>query len=212
MDNSIFDNTTSASASSSTTQDDNLDALESIIPNETISTNDESVVGSEGVIEKEEPPVEPTPEIPSVPAIPEASPFSPESVVSSLDAQASELNDIAKTNFIRTYTKEFDDTLHRATQAIQKILDSIDTVIRDNTNDIMIPSEASEFLDEVPKDGKVPKFEEAREIVNQIIVHAEQAKQQSEQAAAEAAQIYDEVQKFKRDTEEKIAELTTKEV
>jgi len=211
MDNSIFDNTASASASSSTTQDD-LDAVENIIPNETISTNDKSVVGSEGVIEKEEPTIDPVPEIPSVPVVPEVSPFSPESVVSSLNAQAVELEDIAKTNFIRTYTKEFDDTLHRATQSIQKILDSIDTVIRDNTNDIIIPAEASEFLDETPKDGKVPKFEEAREIVNQIIVHAEQAKQQSEQAAAEAAQIYDEVQKFKHDTEEKIAELTTKEI
>jgi hypothetical protein len=37
---------------------------------------------------------------------------------------------------------------------------------------------------------------------------ANEAKQQSEAAAAEASQIYDEVQAFKRDTKQQIATLT----
>ncbi|MDR0956963.1 MAG: hypothetical protein LBM09_00050 [Candidatus Nomurabacteria bacterium] len=195
-----------------------------IVPNETITTNDNSTVGSEQQLP---PPPAPEPDFsfisplsaPIVMPPKEESVNEPEQTSETEQVfgtttpsvpitPLSEIDDAEKLDFIKTYTKEFDDTLQRSTEAAQKILDSIDVVIREHSSDIVIPDEANEFINQPPADGKVQKFDEARAIVNQIMARAEQAKQQSEQAAAEASQIYDDVQKFKNDTKEEIARLT----
>ncbi|MDR0956093.1 MAG: hypothetical protein LBM73_03140 [Candidatus Nomurabacteria bacterium] len=114
--------------------------------------------------------------------------------------------DPAKADFIKTYTQKDDATVGRATTAAGKVLDAIDAAIHDHTADIQIPTEAHEFLDgDTP--AKVEKFDDAREIVKQIMDKAKAAKQQSVQAAAEAAKIYDDVQSFKRDVRGQIEEL-----
>ena len=115
--------------------------------------------------------------------------------------------DTVKEDFIKTYTKEFDDMLQRATIAVQKILDSIDTVIREHASDIAIPTEANEFLEKPPVNNKVQKFDDARAIIEIIMARANEAKQNSEQAATEAARVYDEVQQFRNNTKEQITRL-----
>lgn len=122
-----------------------------------------------------------------------------------------EPEDPAKLDFIKTYTQEFDDMLRRATDTAQKILDSIDAAVRDHSPDIAIPDEAKEFLEKAPEDGKVQKFDDARAIVRAVMEKASDAKNQSQAAAAEAAQVYDDVQNFKRDTKEQIKNLRGEE-
>ena len=133
-------------------------------------------------------------------ATPTISSFAPPAIAPALD-------DPEKITFIKTYTKEFDDALHRATTAAQKVLDAIDSAIRERAADIAIPEEANEFLATPPKNGKVEKFEDARAVVREIMTKAEEAKQQSAAAADEAAKVYDEVQAFKKETKEQIDQL-----
>lgn len=229
MDNSVFSNAASSATVASNTTDitsvldpaiqskekDISDSFGDIIPNETLSTNDQSIVGHENIVKEENPgvPFNLQPDTPDAAALsPELESTEPEPPTPNeelaIEPIIEEPKDTAKEDFVQTYTKEFDETVDRATDAARKTLASIDIVIREHASDIVIPSEANEFLDEPPEGGKVLKFDEARMIINQIMARAEQAKHQSEQAAAEAAQVYDEVQKFKNDTEEKIAELT----
>jgi len=205
-------NATDDQATSDVSDDTMSPALDGgqIVPNDTIRANDHSAVGefkttelpdlSAPLVAPEPPkPVVPQPELPKVPEIvpPVVVPVSLPEPLESSD----------KITFIKTYTKEFDDALHRATEAAQKILDAIDTAIRNRDADIAIPEEANEFLDDVPKDDKVEKFEDARAIVREVMAKAEEAKQQSEAAAEEAAKVYDEVQEFKKETEEQIDQL-----
>ncbi len=194
-----------------------------IIPNETIEPNDLSLIGETA---KPVPPVindVSEPDLSSLPFAPHTKPQTkPESKVVTLPQPKSdgsddlssvavtpspEPKDPAKTDFIKTYTQDFDDTLDRATTAAQKVLDSIDAAIKDKSSDITVPEEAKEFIDNPPEDGKVQKFEDARVIVRTIMQRATEAKQQSEAAAAEAAKVYDEVQAFKKETKEQIKNL-----
>lgn len=195
---------------------DPLSFKDGIIPNETVTTNDLSVVGEAKPPEEEpEPTVEPfMPELEPKPA-PEPEAVEPEPeppiiapTITEPTMTISEPDDPEKEDFIKTYTAEYDDTLRRATAAVDKTLDSVDKSIHEKLPDIIIPEEANEFLKKHPEGGKVEKFEEVREMVREIMEHANEAKQQSEAAAAEAARIYDEVQAFKKETKEQIAALT----
>lgn len=203
------DNTTPSNDNQSTTT---LDPLDVIVPNETITTNDSTVVGEAKEPETEENSAEPTvePFIPE-PAVQPEIPSIPESIVPS-EPMAAPAEDVEKTDFIKTYTAEYDEALQRATDAIQKMLNSVDKSIHEKLPDISIPEEANEFLKKAPTDNKVEKFEDVRELVKEIMDRANEAKQQSEAAAAEASQIYDEVQAFKRDTKQQIATLTGDDV
>jgi hypothetical protein len=200
-----------------------IDESDNIVPNKTVTTNDESKVGAlkppeaptftppavaealklkkEGVKVPEPPKPEPEPIVPQPPVAPVV-PIQPITPI------APEPEDPEKTDFIKTYTAEFDDAKNRATDAANKILDSIDAAVHDHSPDINIPDEANEFLDTPVDGGKVQKFEDARAIVRAVMARATEAKQQSEQAAAEASKIYDEVQNFKHETREQIAELS----
>lgn len=189
---------------SSSPSDDAVVLDGGIIPNETVKTNDLSVVGEvKPFEEKLEPSLEPfIPEIdsPQIPAVEENA--SPEPSPAIVESDSPE-----KIDFIKTYTAEYDDTLNRATETIKKVLGSVDNSIHEKLPDISIPEEANEFLKKPPIDNKVEKFEEVREIVHAIMDRAVEAKQQSQAAATEAARIYDEVQAFKKETEQKITEL-----
>lgn len=114
-----------------------------------------------------------------------------------------------KETFIKAYTEEFDAAVYRATSAAKEILDAIDTAIRARAADINIPMTADEFLDKPVHDHKVQKFEDARAVVSAVMDKANEAKQKSADEAKEAAQIYDEVQQFKHDTEDQITSLTS---
>lgn len=191
---------------SSTSDDGSVAAanpMDDIVPNETVTTNDSSVVGEVKEPELEDidqgPTVEPFVPEPEIAVVPE-----PETVATS---ELSPPEDPEKTDFIKTYTAEYDDSLARATDAIQKMLDSVDKSIHDKLPDISIPQEALEFLKKPPAESKVEKFEDVRELVKEIMDRANEAKQQSEAAATEASRIYDEVQAFKHDTKQQIAEL-----
>jgi hypothetical protein len=109
--------------------------------------------------------------------------------------------------FIKTYTEEFDEALRRATDAAESILNAIDKAVHEHSPNITVPDAADEFLAKKPPNNKVEKFEDAREVVNEVLSRASDAKAQAAKAAEEAARIYDEVQAFKRETEEKIATL-----
>ncbi len=185
-----------------------FDPLDVIVPNETITTNDSTVVGEAKELEPEEDSSEPTvePFIPE-PAVQPEIPSAPEMVVAPEPVPAP-IEDTEKTDFIKTYTAEYDEALSRATDSIQKMLDSVDKSIHEKLPDISIPEEANEFLKKPPTDNKVEKFEDVRELVREVMERANEAKQQSEAAAAEASQIYDEVQAFKHDTKQQIANLT----
>ncbi|HMQ09044.1 MAG TPA: hypothetical protein PKC31_00400 [Candidatus Nanoperiomorbaceae bacterium] len=185
-----------------------LDPLDVIVPNETITTNDSTVVGEAKEAGQPEDSSEPTvePFIPEPAVQPEITSV-PEAVVAPGPAPAP-VEDVEKTDFIKTYTAEYDEALSRATDSIEKMLDSVDKSIHEKLPDITIPEEASEFLKKPPTDNKVEKFEDVRELVREVMERANEAKQQSEAAAAEASQIYDEVQAFKRDTKQQIATLT----
>ena len=195
-----------------------------IVPNDTVSTNDQSAVGEF----KPTPPPDfsqqfavpdpiampaptPRPEIQPVAEQPEVNadpPAVPEPPIMPPPVVVEEPEDPDKITFIKTYTKEFDDELHRATDSAEQILSAIDSAVREHSPGIEIPEGANEFIEDPPKDGKVERFEDARTIVRAVMERASQAKEQSVQAAAEAAKVYDEVQQFKKETEEQIAELT----
>lgn len=197
-----------AGASDATTATDDGD----IALNDTITTtNDWSKVGDvEQRVESApevaiEPPANPMPEPISEPApVPTAMPFAPSPTYS-----APGVDDPEKIAFIKTYTQEFDDAKARATDAAQKILDAIDKAVHEHSSDITVPESADEFLAKTPENGKVEKFEDARAIVSEVLARAADAKAESAKAAEEAAQIYDEVQAFKKETKDKIVELNT---
>jgi hypothetical protein len=115
--------------------------------------------------------------------------------------------DPAKINFIKTYTEKHDDLVRRATDAADKVLDSIDTAINEHTDDIAIPAEAREFIGDDQAPDKVERFDDAREIVRKIMEAAQAAKEESTRAAEEANHIYDEVQQFKQQIRDQIGEL-----
>ena len=189
---------------------DDVAEEDDILPNDTITTNDWSKVGEVKPPEEEvvpEPLILPTEEKPEETIeepVPEIVPFASE-----LRFAAPGVDDPEKIAFIKTYTQEFDDALKRATDAAQRILDAIDKAIHEHSPDITVPEEAEEFLSKKPSDNKVEKFEDAREIVREVLDRAADAKAESAKAAEEAARIYDEVQTFKKETKEKIVELTT---
>lgn len=179
--------------------------MNDIVPNETVTTNDSSVVGEVKESEPEDLDQGPTVE-PFIPEpVSEVEPPLEAETIPTSGLLPSE--DPEKTDFIKTYTAEYDESLARATDAIQKMLDSVDKSIHDKLPDISIPQEALEFLKKPPAESKVEKFEDVRELVKEIMDRANEAKQQSEAAATEASRIYDEVQAFKRDTKQQIAEL-----
>ena len=207
-----------------------------IVPNETITTNDWSKVGE---VKPKESPTDTTPYYTDTEAIPPQEGLEPEIVPAALPSPtpppeivpplppesapeveappfASELkfkapgvNDPEKMSFIKTYTEEFDAAMMRATGAAQGILDAIDKAVHEHSPDITVPDAADEFLARKPTNNKVEKFEDAREIVNEVLDRAADAKAQAAKAAEEAARIYEEVQAFKRETEMKIISLTT---
>ena len=154
-------------------------------------TYDDDEPEPEPELEPEEEPKEPAPQ-PEPPVIPPLPTIDPE-----------------KETFIKAYTEEFDATVYRATEVAHKILAAIDVAINARASDIDIAPEADEFLDEAPEDHKVQRFEDARAIVSAIMDKANAAKERSAKEAAEAARIYDEVQKFKHDTEDHIKTLTS---
>ena len=191
-----------------------------IVPNETITTNDRSKVGDVKPEEEQaaselfsvlppEPEEEPeiVPEIIPQPQPPQPEPEPEVPFASELKFKLPGVDDPEKVAFIKTYTQEFDDALKRATGAAEAILDAIDKAVHEHSPDITVPDAAEEFLAKKPADNKVEKFEDAREIVHEVLARAADAKVQSAKAAEEAARIYDEVQAFKKETEEKIAEL-----
>lgn len=229
-----------------------LDTLnsEGIVPNETVKTNDRSVVGE--AKPPEENSAEDDDEVPDASTLPfgvtqeqlkddsqpaadsegeansDAAPIlDAEQILNAEPAQSAEsgfsgimpnpmpdismpvlvVDDPAKLDFIKTYSAEYDETLSRAADVIGKILDCVDESMRDKLSIIRIPEEASEFLEESPEEGQVHSFEEVRIIVKTIMDCAVEAKKRSKEAATEAGQIYDEVQIFKKETKDQIAEL-----
>ena len=204
------------SASANPVVDDKDD---DIVPNETITTNDWSKVGE---VKPNEPPAEelPTAIIPPQPAKEPESEVPQELETSEIEIPpfASELkykgpgvDDPEKIAFVKTYTEEFDDALIRATNSAQNILDAIDKAIHEHSPDITVPDSAEEFLAKKIPGNKVEKFDDARDIVREVLARAADAKAQAAKAAEEAARIYDEVQAFKKETEDQIAVLTTEQ-
>lgn len=163
--------------------------------NSTISTSDSSSVGDYSEIKQ---PEQPAPEPAKVEIAPEKK---PKLVIS----------DPAKMDFVKTYTKEYDDVVASATHAVESILNSIDKTVREHTNEIAIPEEAASFLDEKIEGSKVSKFDDAQSIVHKIMNKASQAKREGEQAAAEAARIYDGIQQFKKQTRAEIASIRNRD-
>lgn len=165
--------------------------------NDTIKTSDDSTVGGYNIVKEKAKSEKPIRDLP----------------LPSLDDKAEGKDAIspAKMDFIKTYTKEFDDTVINTTNAVEMVLDSIDKTVKDHDSYISIPDEAAEFLDEKPEDGKVSKFDEAQEIVRTIVAKATDAKQKSEAAAKEASEIYDNIQKFRADTEAEIEDIRSRD-
>ena len=192
-------------------------------PNETISTSDKSSVGGYTRI-KEAAPVDLRPDLPIAPmGSEETSSLTPpgsEETSSLTPPERPQVNhesdfiitDPAKMDFIKTYTKEFDDLVEASTHAVESILTSIDTTVREHTNDIVIPDDALQFIDgDKPKDNKVSKFDEAQAIVHSIMDKASEAKKQGEEAAMEASRVYDSIQQFKKDTQAEIASIRNRD-
>ena len=183
-----------------------------IVPNDTLTTKfDPGTIGD--FAKEEKPEAEPadlsTLESFMAPSAPEADDKPEEAAATEEIAPLPEPPmDPEKEKFIKTYTEEFDQTLRRATEAAAKILDAIDTTIREHLPEISIPREANEFLEHAPENGKAEKFDDAQEMVRTIMAKANEAKAQSAAAAAEAAKVYDEVQNFKKTTKEQITSLT----
>lgn len=167
--------------------------------NSTISTSDKSPVGGYDAVQNTEPAETPEPSnvADDKPVVKPESDFV--------------ITDPAKMDFVKTYTKEYDDMVVSATHAVELILKSIDKTVTDHSNDIVIPEEATPFLDQKPDGGKVGKFDDAQQIVRTIMGKATEAKQQAEQAAKEAAQIYDGIQQFKKDTKQQIEGILSRD-
>ena len=136
-------------------------------PNETINTSDNAVVGDYNVVKPQYTDPEPI-----------VTPSQPEAIPAPTDDEAI---DPAKMDFIKTYTREYDDTVASATHAVELILSAIDKTVHDHTNNIDIPEEALPFIDDKPKDNKVSKFDDAQQIVRTIMGRASEAKSQGEQ-------------------------------
>ena len=83
--------------------------------------------------------------------------------------------------------------------------------MKNHTDDIAIPESANEFIDQAPAGGRVPKFDDAQNIVRTVMEKANTAKSQSEEAAREAAKIYDDIQQFKRDTEDEVESIKARD-
>lgn len=165
--------------------------------NETINTNDNSAVGDFTAIEQ--PAIEPEPQS-AVEVAPSAPVMQPPEVI-----------DPDKMDFIKTYTKEYDDVVAESTNAVELVLASIDKTVKDHSGFIDIPAEAVAFLDNKPEGSKVSKFDDAQEIVRTIMSKASDAKSQAESAAQEASKIYDDIQQFKKDTNQQIAEIRSRD-
>lgn len=159
--------------------------------NKTIDTSDDSIVGNFN-------------------AIKQISNIS-EDGLPDVEADKTGIISPAKMDFIKTYTKEYDDLVAATIHAVELILKSIDKTVEDHSNDIKIPEEALPFINEKPKDNKVPKFDDAQEIVRDIMQQATSAKSQSENAAREASKIYDNIQQFKRDTNTQIEDIRNRD-
>ena len=186
---------------------DNGEKLE-FNPNETISTSDESSVGGYTRI-KETAPTDSRVDLSATPMGSEDSTAEPPQINHESDFV---IADPAKMDFVKTYTKEYDDLVEASTHAVESILTSIDTTVREHTNDIAIPEEALQFIDgDKPKDNKVSKFDEAQAIVRSIMGKASEAKKQGEEAAMEASRVYDSIQQFKKDTQTEIASIRNRD-
>lgn len=171
--------------------------------NETISTSDASSVGGYTEVKDTTPLIDAVDLSGATPTAVETEPAPAEPEV---PANLS-ITDPQKLDFIKTYTKEYDDIVATAAHSVEMILAAIDKTVKDHTNDIEIPEEASAFLAEKPKNGKVPKFDDAQEIVHTIIAKANEAKQLGEKAALEASKVYDDIQQFKRETKAELVQL-----
>ena len=170
---------------------------EELITNETINTSDKSKVGNFSEIQDE----------------PEPAPAPAPVVAASTNPMDPTFNvtDPVKLDFIKTYTSEYDATVVRALAAVQSLLKSIDDTVKNHTDDIAIPESANEFIDQAPAGGRVPKFDDAQNIVRAVMERANTAKSQSEEAAREAAKIYDDIQQFKRDTEDEVESIKARD-
>lgn len=170
---------------------------EELITNETINTSDKSKVGNFSEIQDE----------------PEPAPAPAPVVATSTNPMDPTFNvtDPVKLDFIKTYTSEYDATVTRALAAVQSLLKSIDDTVKNHTDDIAIPESANEFIDQAPAGGRVPKFDDAQNIVRAVMEKANTAKSQSEEAAREAAKIYDDIQQFKRDTEDEVESIKARD-
>lgn len=170
---------------------------EELITNETINTSDKSKVGNFSEIQDE----------------PEPAPAPAPVVAASTNPMDPTFNvtDPVKLDFIKTYTSEYDATVTRALAAVQSLLKSIDDTVKNHTDDIAIPESANEFIDQAPAGGRVPKFDDAQNIVRAVMERANTAKSQSEEAAREAAKIYDDIQQFKRDTEDEVESIKARD-
>lgn len=172
---------------------------EELITNETINTSDKSKVGNFSEIQ-DEPEPEPAP-APAPVVAASTNPMDP----------TFNVTDPVKLDFIKTYTSEYDATVTRALAAVQSLLKSIDDTVKNHTDDIAIPESANEFIDQAPAGGRVPKFDDAQNIVRAVMEKANTAKSQSEEAAREAAKIYDDIQQFKRDTEDEVESIKARD-
>lgn len=174
--------------------------------NQTIVTNDKSAVGDYKTIKATPAPAEVVP-----PVVEENKPVVPEPNIAETIADNMPI-DPAKMDFIKTYTREYDDLVASTTHAVELMLDQIDKTVKEHTSDITIPDEVVPFIDgEKPKDNKVQKFDDAQQIIRAVMDKASQAKKDSEAAAAEASQIYDGIQQFKRDTKDEIADIRNRD-
>ena len=183
--------------------DDN--PMEKLVRNDTINTNDNSAVGDFKAVMPD------PPEQPSIPDPIEATTSSDSDDQQPASTASLTVTDPTEMDFIKTYTKEFDLTIERAMAAVRQILEAIDKTVSDHSDDIEIPDVASEFLEKKPDNGKVQKFADAQQIVRTVMQKAVQAKEQSEAAAKEAAKIYADIQDFKRDTEEQIESIKSRD-
>lgn len=179
--------------------DDN--PMEELVRNDTINTNDNSAVGDFKAVMPDPPVSDPI----------ETTTNSDANDQQPASADGLTVTDPTEMDFIKTYTKEFDLTIERAMTAVRQILEAIDKTVSDHSDDIEIPDVASEFLEKKPNNGKVQKFADAQQIVRTIMQKAVQAKEQSEAAAKEAAKIYADIQDFKRDTEEQIESIKSRD-
>lgn len=164
-------------------------------PNNTISTSDNSSVGDFAKMEVENTTTNPM----------------NDNALASVSNNTKKGMSPAKMDFVMTYTKEYDDLVAAALHAVELILTSIDKTVTEHKDDITIPEEAVNFLDQKPENNRVSKFDEAQQIVKTVMGKATEAKASGEQAAKEASQIYDNIQRFKKDTRDDIASIRNRD-